>query len=79
MSTLIEKFKNVFIQHYSNDWEKQCVNVAEEFAIGFAEWCTKYRELNSNVYGKTLYAKSKYDDVFLIEELLEMYKMEKGL
>ena len=53
--------------------------IAEEFAIGFAEWCTKYRELNRNVYGKTLYAKSKYDDVFLIEELLEIYKKEKEL
>jgi hypothetical protein len=51
----------------------------DKFAIGFAEWCAKYGELNRNVYGKILYAKSKYDDVFLIEELLEIYKKEKGL
>ena len=55
------------------------VRIAEEFAIGFAEWCAKYGELNRNIYGKILYAKSKYDDVFLIEELLEIYKKEKGL
>lgn len=55
------------------------VRIADDFAMGFAEWCTKYRELNRNYKGEILYAKSKYDDVFLIEELLEIYKKEKGL
>jgi hypothetical protein len=70
MSTLIEKFKNVFIQHYSNDWEKQCVNVAEDFAIGFAIWIAKEYWLNSS---------EKYTQGQTNEELLEIYKREKGL
>lgn len=51
---------------------EKCALIAEDFAIGFAKWCAKYKELNSNLL-------SKYDDVFLIEELLEIYKKEKGL
>lgn len=71
--------KEFFNAIFYSEWEfkekhivPNCVYVAEEFAIGFAEWCAKYRELNSNLL-------SKYDDVFLIEELLEIYKKEKGL
>ena len=58
---------------------KQCALIAEDFAIGFAEWCTKYRDKNRNVNGEMLHAKSKYDETYLTKELLEMYKKEKGL
>ncbi len=53
--------------------------IADDFAIEFAEWCTKYRDKNRNVDGEMLHAKSKYDETYLTKELLEMYKKEKGL
>jgi ribosome biogenesis protein Tsr3 len=68
---LIDEFMNV-------RWDitlenaKEFVDIAEDFATDFAKWCAKYKELNSNLL-------SKYDDVFLIEELLEIYKKEKEL
>lgn len=56
---------------------KQCALIAEDFAIGFAEWCTKYHDKNRNVNGEMLHAKSKYDDTYLTKELIEIYKKEK--
>lgn len=53
--------------------------LCDEFAIGFAEWCTKYIDKNRNVYGEMLHAKSKYDETYLTRELLQIYKKEKGL
>lgn len=55
------------------------VDVADDFAICFAEWCTKYRDKNRNVNGEMLHAKSKYDETYLTKELLEMYKKEQKL
>lgn len=88
MKTLEERFENINMLVYPNRGDNNtkmetnqveiCVYIAEDFATDFAEWCTKYRELNRNSYGDILYAKSKYDDDFLIEELLEMYKEEKS-
>ena len=87
MKTLKQKFDKVEIMFEGQtgyithdelcEASNECEKIAEEFAIGFAEWCAKYGELNRNVYGNILYAKSRYDDVFLIEELLEIYKKEK--
>ncbi len=88
--TLKEKFENIDIvtydsidrQYYSNlDKEEveEIVNIADDFAICFAEWCTKYRDKNRNVNGEMLHAKSKYDETYLTKELLEMYKNEQGL
>ena len=77
MKTLKEKFLDANINSVEFAWMdtegvEECVYIAEDFAIGFAKWCAKYKELNSNLL-------SKYDDVFLIEELLEIYKKEKEL
>ena len=58
---------------------KQCALIADDFAICFAEWCTKYRDKNRNVNGEMLHAKSKYDETYLTKELLEMYKNEQKL
>ena len=58
---------------------KELEYVADDFAIGFAEWCTKYRDKNRNVNGEMLHAKSKYDETYLTKELLEIYKKEKTL
>lgn len=88
--TLKEKLENIDIvaydsidgQYYSNlnkEEVDEIANIAEDFAIGFAEWCTKYRDKNRNVNGEMLHAKSKYDETYLTKELLEIYKKEKGL
>lgn len=54
--------------------------VADEFAIGFAEWIdTKYYQgEQENEYHKSIkeYREGKF---FNIKELLEIYKKEKGL
>ncbi|CAB4136213.1 hypothetical protein UFOVP299_28 [uncultured Caudovirales phage] len=36
--TLKEKFEEILIAFWTSDWEGQCEQVADEFAIGFAEW-----------------------------------------
>ena len=50
------------------DRAERCVLIAEEFAIGFAEWCIESEEKDYNKY--------KYRNR---KELLEIYKKEKGL
>ena len=82
--TLKEKFKKEIIVAPVMDevidyWVSESVKIADDFAIGFAEWCTKYRDKNRNVNGEMLHAKSKYDETYLTKELLEIYKKEKGL
>jgi hypothetical protein len=68
--TLKEKLQeeNVYINAYSFKLTKESVEkfekIAEEFAIGFAEWCDE----NYNTL-------KPYD----MKQLLEMYKKEKGL
>ena len=41
--TLKEKFSLILMQFWASDWEGQCEVIADEFAIGFAEWveCSK--------------------------------------
>ena len=74
--TLNEKFEKA-----TDGWivADRCEEVADEFAIGFAEWCVKYRDKNRNVNGEMLHAKSKYDESYTTKDLLEIYKKEKGL
>ncbi len=63
--TLKQKFFDVYTKYYkkSNELDKM-VEVADEFAIEFAEWLTYNRENN--------YTKS-------IKELLEIFKKEKEI
>jgi len=68
--TLKEKFENVLHNWIDKDYNRQhvaneCEKVAEDFAIGFAEWAIAK---NMGVNKFTLY-----------EGELEMYKKEKGL
>jgi len=37
--TLKEKFEEILTAFWINDWEDECEKIADEFAIGFAEWC----------------------------------------
>lgn len=47
------------------DHENKCVKIADEFAIGFAEWLLNER--------------TGFNRETEIKELLEIYKKEKGL
>jgi hypothetical protein len=73
--TLKEKLNEKLSESFANEIEK----IAEEFAIGFAEWCAFYIYKSRNVIGDMLHAKSKYDDTYTTKELLEIYKKEKQL
>ena len=81
--TLKEKLKQNLTGHLSDNKTEVDVNIAEkiaeEFAIEFAEFCSKYRDKNTNVYGEMLHTTSKYDETYTTKELLEIYKQEKGL
>ena len=64
--TLQEKFENVGIVYdKALNLIKNNVQIADDFAIGFAEW------LNVNAY--------KYPTTITTKELLKIYKKEKGL
>jgi hypothetical protein len=74
--TLKEKFSLILMEFWSNDWESKCEKVADEFAIGFAEW------LVSNCYCEDDHwwlIKVSGDVIKSPKELLEIYKKEKGL
>jgi hypothetical protein len=68
--TLKEKFEKE-IENDGNSkvlLKYKCSNIADEFAIGFAEWVVRKR-----LYDKEIYYLSSY------KQLLEIYKKEKGL
>ena len=63
--TLNEKFDRA-----TDGWivADRCEEIAEEFAIGFAEWMRGFRYDNAELYFR-----------HSTKELLEIYKKEKGL
>jgi hypothetical protein len=76
---LDEKFFNAI---FYSEWKfkekhivPNCVYVADEFAIGFAEW------LPNNAYkeSKCWRMYDKKDNDYSTEELLEIYKKDEGL
>jgi rubrerythrin len=80
--TLKEQLRQNLTGHLSDEKTEVDVNIAEQiaedFAIGFAEFCSKYRYKNINIYVEMLHAKSKYDDTYTTKELLEIYKKEQA-
>ena len=65
--TLKEKFSLILMEFWASDWEGQCEQVADEFAIGFAEWLL------------IIYNEDIIYDAYTKEELLEIYKIENEL
>lgn len=58
------------------DHENKCVKIADEFAIGFAEWVGQ----NTINYSSGKFRmKTLKPTLFTSKELLEIYKKEKGL
>lgn len=77
---LKEKFKEILIAFWASDWEGQCEQVADKFAIRFAEWCIKKRVdfFDDTEIGET-YTIDGFVSRYKMKELLEIYKKEKGL
>ena len=78
--TLKEKFSLILMEFWSSDWEGQCEQVADEFAIGFAAWCIKKRVdfFDDTEIGET-YTIDGFVSRYKMKELLEIYKKEKDL
>lgn len=64
---LKEKFTTMVLDKDIAEWEKECEVIADEFAIGFATW-VRASKIKQRPY-----------DFDNIEQLLEIYKKEKGL
>jgi len=66
---LIERFLKLYPHQTENyldiDEAILCEKIADDFAIGFAEWFDDLRE--------------DYCKDYMVKELLEIYKKEKGL
>jgi hypothetical protein len=63
--TLKDKFKEILTAFWISNWEDECEKIADEFAIGFAEWLLNER--------------TGFNRETEMKELLEIYKKEKGL
>jgi hypothetical protein len=81
--TLLEKFHQWLKTEPFNSKERptlreaQCVFIAEEFAIGFADWCKQEYELeDTSFHNKWRDVNGEYRES---KELLEIYKKEVGL
>jgi hypothetical protein len=71
--TLKEKFENNITETQGN------IKIAEDFAIGFAEWFTNEKSKYSVMYGKQEKRFATFTKEYTAKELLEIYKKEKGL
>ena len=69
---LKEKFEEVFIENWLSDYSEECKKIADEFAIGFAEWIEELSSSNFDSLNYHLYLDNN------VKELLEIYKKEKG-
>ena len=85
--TLKEKFVQYTPVEFEYEYAEKCEKIAEDFAIGFAEWILKKcsysgEDLNkgSKYYMKGLDGLALYyPATYTIKELLEIYKKEKDL
>ena len=71
--TLKDKFDNPIMRHdlgrnEIEETKEQCVEIANEFAIDFANW-----------YEFTLRESDNLNERFTPKQLIEMFKKEKGL
>lgn len=77
--TLKEKFSNLlpwYSEKDNNDEPTQCEKIADDYAIGFAEWLN---EEYSYYHGDGEYYDHTKNKWYKLKELLEIYKKEKGL
>jgi hypothetical protein len=80
--TLKEKFEQYAkeeIWRTRNYNAEECELIAEEFAIGFAEWFTNEQSPYSIVSGNQEVRFSDFRKEYTAKELLEIYKKENNL
>jgi hypothetical protein len=82
--TLKEKFDSPIMRHdlgrnEIEETKEQCEEIADEFAIGFAEWFTNEESEYSIMYGNQEKRFATFTKDYTAKELLEIYKKEKGL
>jgi hypothetical protein len=80
--TLREKFEQYAkeeIWRTRNYNAEECELIADEFAIGFAEWLTNEQSPYSIMNCNQEVRFSDFRKDYTIKELLEIYKEEKGL
>ena len=77
--TLKEKIDDALFYIEPKESITKCVQIAEEFAIGFAEWCDDnyFRMGNTSFWAESMDWDN--DNKFTTKELLEIYKKEKQL
>jgi hypothetical protein len=81
--TLKEKFEQYAkeeIWRTRNYNAEECELIADEFAIGFAEWCVirKVSFFDDTEQGM-IFTVDLYKTKYTTKQLLEIYKLEKGL
>ena len=79
--TLKQKFENINLMYWDEDGcyeaviaheeSYKCVKIADDYALGFGDFCRNLIPTNNHIHRKYPYA--------TLEELLEIYKKEKGL
>jgi hypothetical protein len=79
---LKERFDSVIMRHdlCRNEFEEtkeQCIEIAEEYAIDFADWCKQEYELEDTQ--KNNKWRDVNGDYKTSKQLLEIFKKEKGL
>jgi hypothetical protein len=74
--TLKEKIEQVSIK---KGMCNQLEQIADDYAIDFAEWCLKYVQYYDIVKSIRYYTYLNGNNVYTNLELLEIFKKEKGL
>lgn len=73
--TLKEKFKNADERYFDEALIETNIKIADDFAIGFAEWMRQNTIYNGSEY----YVYIDDSQQYKLNKLLEIYKKEKGL
>jgi hypothetical protein len=80
--TLQEKFNSTVPIEFGGMYEpllNDCEKIADDFAIGFSEWCIQWRvEFVDDTQEGVLYTYGGLCEKFTMKKLLEIYK-KKGL
>ena len=75
--TLKEKFFNWYPKQDAEFISEKCEEIADEFAIEFAEW-KEDNTLRVDLDKYKVFGDTENDKPHTFKELLEMYKKEKG-
>jgi hypothetical protein len=76
---LKEKFIVVTGNYNNEELVLESIKIADEFAIGFAEWFTNEKSEYSIMYGNQEKRFATFTKEYTAKELLEIYKNEKHL